>query len=72
MKAKRYHDGDRTNAICLFYGKLAEQTSMTRGVAFTDGVGVAKAILGIVCDQCDRVIAVPAQSTSVISKARKQ
>lgn len=63
--------GDKSKAICEDCGSLVPATFAYRDVPFGDGNGVAKDVLAIVCDSCDRVVALPAQSTPAVVRARK-
>lgn len=64
--------GDKSKAICYDCGELVHTTYKRRDVAFSDGNGVAKDILAGVCDQCDRVVSTPAQSTPAIKACREK
>lgn len=63
---KPYQEGDTGRAICGHCEKLVTTTFMRRDVSFSDGKGVAKAILVGVCDTCSQVVSLPAQSTPAI------
>jgi endogenous inhibitor of DNA gyrase (YacG/DUF329 family) len=67
---KFYVVGDKSRAICPHCEKLVETTFAYRDVPFDDGVGMAKNILVATCDECGTVVAIPAQSTPAIRKAR--
>lgn len=67
---KFYIVGDKSRAICPHCAKLVETTFAYRDVPFDDGVGEAKSILAATCDECGAVVAIPAQSTPAIRKAR--
>jgi hypothetical protein len=54
----------------LHCAKLVTTTFSYRDVPFDDNVGTAKNILAAVCDECKNVVAIPAQSTPAIKKAR--
>ena len=45
-------------------------TFCVRDVPFSDGSGIVEQILVGVCDQCKRVIAIPAQSTPKIKETK--
>lgn len=68
---KPYAAGDQSQAICAQCAKLVSATFAHRDIAFDDGSGVVRDILAAVCDVCDAVVAVPAQSTPTIRRARK-
>ncbi|KRA65264.1 hypothetical protein [Rhizobium sp. Root651] len=67
---KLYQPGDTSRAICPHCGKLVSTTFAYRDVPFEGGSGVVKGILAAVCDECQNVIAIPAQSTPAIRRAR--
>ncbi|KAB2697586.1 hypothetical protein F9K79_17190 [Ochrobactrum sp. Kaboul] len=68
---KLFQPGDTSRAICPHCGKLVVTTFAYRDVAFEDGSGVVKGILAAVCDECHNVVAIPAQSTPAIRRARE-
>lgn len=72
MKAKLFHEGDKSQAICSRCGGLVDTTFIRRDVRFSDGNGLATDILVAVCDVCDDVVAVPSQSTPAIREARQR
>jgi len=39
MKAKLFHEGDKSQAICSRRGGLVDTTLVRRGVPFSDGKG---------------------------------
>ena len=63
--------GDQIPALCEECGAAVTGTFRFRDVPFSDGIGFVKDILTVVCDQCDSVIAIPAQSTPAIKAARE-
>lgn len=67
---KLYQPGDTSKAVCPHCGKLVSTTFTYRDVPFEDGPGVVRGILVAVCDECRNVIAIPAQSTPAIRRAR--
>ncbi|OLL29415.1 hypothetical protein BTH42_22950 [Burkholderia sp. SRS-W-2-2016] len=69
---KLYEEGEKSNAICSHCKQLVGTTFRRRDVPFSDGRGEVKNILAAVCDVCDRVVAVPAQSTPAIREARQK
>ena len=71
MMESIYTAGDKGRAICEACAKVVATTFAYRDVAFDDGSGVVRDILAAVCDACDAVVAVPAQSTPAIQRARK-
>ncbi len=72
MTMKLYEDGEKSRAICHHCKQLVGTTFTRRDVPFSDGKGTVKHILAAVCDVCDRVVAVPAQSTPAIREARQK
>ena len=66
---KLYAAGEKSKAICEDCGALVSTTFVYRDVPFDDGHGVVKDVLASVCDQCDRVVALPAQSTPAVRRA---
>ena len=72
MKMKLYEDGKKSKAICNHCKQLVSTTFLRRHMPFSDGKGEVKNILAAVCDVCDQVAAVPAQSTPAIREARQK
>ncbi len=68
---KVYKAGEKSKAICEDCGALVSTTFAYRDVPFDDGKGEVKDVLASVCDQCDRVVALPAQSTPAVRRARE-
>lgn len=66
-----YRSGDKSRAICSQCGKVVATTFQYRTVPFDDGKGSAPNILVGVCDDCDGVVSIPAQSTVAIRQARE-
>lgn len=66
-----YEAGDKSEAICEHCKSLVPTTFMYRDVPFDDGSGIVKDILVAVCDICGAVVAIPAQSTPAIRRARE-
>jgi hypothetical protein len=67
---KLFTPGDKSRAICPHCAKLVTTTFSYRDVPFDDNAGTAQNILAAVCDECNKVVAIPAQSTPAIKKAR--
>lgn len=65
-------EGDHGKALCEHCQQVVTTTYVRRNVPFSDGHGEAKDILVGVCDTCDTIVAIPAQSTPAIKEARKQ
>ncbi|MGF6722740.1 hypothetical protein P3T43_002091 [Paraburkholderia sp. GAS41] len=70
MNTKLYEEGEKSKAICETCDQIVTTTFVRRDVPFSDGNGEAKNILVSVCDLCDEMVAVPAQSTPAIREAR--
>ncbi|VVP16091.1 hypothetical protein PS862_03605 [Pseudomonas fluorescens] len=66
---KLLFEGDRGKALCEHCQQVVTTTYVRRGVPFSDGQGEAKQILVGVCEGCDAVVAIPAQSTPAIKEA---
>lgn len=64
-------EGDHGTALCEHCQQVVATTYVRRNVPFSDGEGEAKDILVGVCDVCDTILAIPAQSTPAIKHARK-
>jgi hypothetical protein len=72
MNAKLFQEGDKSKATSSHCCEQVSTTIVRRDVPFSDGKGSAKDILVAVCDVCDHVVAVPAQSTPAIREARQR
>ena len=70
MNTKLYEEGEKSKAICETCDQIVTTTFVRRDVPVSDGNGEAKNILVSVCDLCDEMVAVPAQSTPAIREAR--
>ena len=68
---KIFHEGDHGKAFCVDCDDVVRTTYARRDVPFSDGRGQARNILVGVCDQCGTTVAIPAQATAAIAKARK-
>ncbi len=64
-----YTIGDKSKAICENCKAVVPTTFAVRDVPFSDWSAVAESILVAVCDHCDDVVAIPAQSTPSIREA---
>lgn len=58
-------EGDKRHVICHNCGK-SEATYLLRNVDFSDKSGTVENILSAVCDKCNEVVSIPAQSTTAI------
>jgi len=70
LNSRLYVEGDKSKAICPHCKEIVATTFRRRDVPFSDGKGSARDILVSVCDTCDTVLAIPAQSTPAIKEAR--
>lgn len=70
MTVRILFEGDKGKAICASCAALVTTTYAYRDVPFSDGNGQARDILAGVCDTCGAVLAIPAQSTPAIKRAR--
>lgn len=68
---KVYKAGEKSKAICNDCASLVSTTFTYRDVPFDDGKGLVKDVMASVCDQCDRVVALPAQSTPAVRRSRE-
>jgi hypothetical protein len=68
---KLYRAGEKSRGYCYYCNAARDATFHYRDVPFSDGSGVVRDILTLVCDICDHVIATPAQSTPAIKAARE-
>ena len=66
MSTPIWEVGDETLAVCNACSAMVSATYRVRAVPFDDGTGVAPGILVAVCDGCNDVIGIPAQSTPAI------
>ena len=69
---KLYSPGQKSRAICEDCGKRVTTTFGYHHVPFSDGKGAAPNVLAATCDDCGDVVAVPAQSTPAIIRARQR
>lgn len=72
MSVSIYREGGKSKAICQHCERIVDTTFLYRDAQFSDGKGSAKNILVAVCDTCGEVVAIPAQSTAAIHKARQR
>lgn len=68
---KLYRAGEKSLGMCFHCQTSRDATFHYRDVPFSDGSGIVKDILALVCNTCDNVIATPAQSTPAIKAARE-
>lgn len=61
--------GDTCKAVCQDCKAVVDITFQLRDVPFSNGMGIVEQVLSGVCNQCDRVISIPHQSTPEIKKA---
>ncbi len=62
---KLLFEGDKCKAICEHCGPVTT-TYLYRDVSLSDSGKIVKDVLVGVCDKCDSVASMPAQSTTVI------
>jgi RNase P subunit RPR2 len=67
----KHVEGDKSHAICPHCRQLVASTFRRRDVPLSDGSGLVRDLLVVVCDVCDTVVAIPAQSTSAVKEARR-
>ena len=65
-------EGEKGQALCHPCGGLVATTFIRRDVPFSDGKGSAQNILVGVCNHCEQVLVIPAQSTPAIRDARQK
>ena len=58
-------EGDKRQVICHNCGR-SEATYLLRNVDLNDKSGTVENILSAVCDKCNEVVSIPAQSTPAI------
>ena len=68
---KVYKAGEKSKAVCEGCKATVATTFTYRDVPFDDGTGIVKDILVSVCESCEAVVAIPAQSTPAIKRARE-
>jgi len=68
---KVYKKGEKSKAICNDCGALVSTTFTYRDVPLDDGESLVKNVMASVCDQCDRVVALPAQSIPAVRRSRE-
>ena len=66
---KVYEVGDKSKAVCEDCESLVSTTFEYRDVPFDNGRGTVKGVLAEVCNRCDNVVALPAQSTPAVRQA---
>lgn len=64
-------EGEKRRVVCPDCG-LTQATYRLRDVSFDDGSGTVENVLAGVCDTCDQVVSLPAQSTSSVKDAYEQ
>lgn len=64
-----YTQGDKSRAICEDCNRIVTTTFEVRDVPFFDGSSIVENVLVAVCDNCNSVVAIPAQSTPAIQAA---
>lgn len=64
-------EGDKVQMLCHTCGRV-DATHQLRDVPFSDQSGLVKNLLVAVCDSCQQVLAVPAQSAAQVTLAYKK
>lgn len=67
---KKFVEGDKSKAFCFYCSDIVQTTFCLRNVSFSDGRGTAMNILAAVCDNCQKVVAIPAQAVPAIAQSR--
>ena len=71
MSQKTISVGDTSRAFCAVCNDVVPTTAALRDVPFSDGSGTVSDLLVGVCDHCDAVVSIPAQSIAQIKAARE-
>ena len=66
---KLYLPGETSKAICSDCKDIVSTTFMVRDVPIAREIGIVRAILVSVCNDCLNVVAIPAQSATAIQHA---
>jgi hypothetical protein len=61
-------EDDHGKALCEHCQQIVTTNYVRRNVPFSDGHGEAKDVLAGVCDVCDTIVAIPAQSTAALKR----
>lgn len=61
-KSRRYIEGEKIYAICPNCCEIVSTTYWYRDIPLCDGRGIARNLLVSVCDRCQMIVAIPAQS----------
>ena len=64
-----YKEGDSIRGFCKSCRKSVNSTLMYRSYPIENGLGLIENALLAVCNECDTVIAIPAQSESAVRAA---
>ena len=67
---KIYQQGDQSKGICEGCKAEVDTTFGYRDMSFDDGHGLAQGVLVSICNHCDSVVAIPAQSLPALRQAR--
>ena len=67
---KLFKAGEKGKAVCESCKDIVKTTFYYRDIPFRDSPGIVKDILVSVCDTCDSIVAVPAQSAPAIKAFR--
>ena len=64
-----FSEGDTIRGFCSNCRKHVDSTYLRRSLEIENGLGLIEDALLLVCNECDEVIAIPAQSESAVKSA---
>ena len=64
-----FYEGQTIRGFCTNCGKHVNSTYVQRTIPIENGLGLIQNALLLTCNECDEVIAIPAQSESAIKSA---
>lgn len=67
-----YKANEKSKAICTHCEKLVATTFQYRDIPFPSLTGMVNNILVAVCNECNSVVAIPAQSTEEIKNQKEK
>ena len=65
---KKFKPGDRSRAVCQYCFKVVTTVFEYRDVPFDHRPGIVRDCLVAICEECNKITAIPAQSTPAINK----
>lgn len=68
---KAYREGDRSQGICRRCESLVDTQFKVRDYTLPESGKRVPSLLVAVCDRCDEVVAIPAQSTPRLREAQE-